>query len=132
MVFIVLALLAAVACLAGAALVIGDHMKGLSRAGFAVATAGVLTLLIVAIGNTFIPDERVVLRELVQALETNLRKESVLLLMVGAIIALGTDAGIRANLASARSSISSQMQRVGTGTPLLLALGAAALLLFVT
>ena len=119
----VLALLAAIACLAGAACSSKDPMRGISHAGFAVATAGVLTLLLIVIGNSFIPEERVALRELVQSLEANLRKESVLLLAVGAIIALGTDAGIRANVAAARRDIGAHVQRVGTGTSLLLALG---------
>ena len=107
-------------------------MRGISHAGFAVATAGVLTLLLIVIGNSFIPEERVALRELVHSLEANLRKESVLLLAVGAIIALGTDAGIRANVAAAQREIGGHVQRVGTGTSLLLALGVVGLVLIVT
>jgi hypothetical protein len=131
-VFIVLALLAAIASLAGAVWLSRDRMRGISHAGFAVATAGVLTLLLIVIGNSFIPEERVALRELVHSLEANLRKESILLLAVGAIIALGTDPGIRANVAAAQREIGVHVQRVGTGTSLLLALGVVGLLLIVT
>jgi hypothetical protein len=130
--FLVLALFAAIACLAGAVMLSSDRTRGIAHAGFAVATAGVLTLLIRLIGNSFIPDERLVLRELVHALEANLRKESILLLAIGAIIALGTDAGIRAHVAAAQRSISVQVQRIGTGTSLLIALGVVALVLIAT
>jgi len=106
--------------------------QGLSSAGFAVVAAGIVSLLIVLIGNSFIPDERVVLRELMHSLEQSLRRESLLLVIVGAAMVLGTNAGVQANVSSARRSIEAHVQRFGWGSAALLAMGGLMLLLWVT
>jgi len=131
-VFLVLALIIAIGCLAGAAWISGDLRQGLSSAGFAVVAAGIVSLLIVLIGNSFIPDERVVLRELMHSLEQSLRRESLLLVIVGAAMVLGTNAGVQANVSSARRSIEAHVQRFGWGSAALLAMGGLMLLLWVT
>jgi len=129
-VFVVIAFVLGLACFAGAVLMHTNRMSGVSRAGFAVATVGILTLLLVLVSNQFIPDERIVLRELVQNLEANLRRQSIGLVLLGAIVVAVADPGVRRSFASARRSVDVYSQRLGTGTPLLVAMGLAGLVLF--
>jgi hypothetical protein len=128
-VFLILALLLGVACLAGFVLLHTNRMAGVSRAGLAVAATGVLSLLLVFIVNQFIPDERIVLRELAHQLQISLRWQSIGIVVIGVAMVLLADAGIRSGLASARSSVGLYWQRLGTGAWLLLAVGACGLLL---
>jgi len=127
---LVVSVLIAIACLAGAVLLSGKGIRGVSRAGFAVAAAGLLTMLILAITNFLIPDERVVLRELLHALEQSLRTESLLLVIVGATMVLGTDAGVRTNFTTARRSIATRLQRVSPSSALLMGIGGLILMLW--
>jgi hypothetical protein len=128
-VFLFLALLLGAACLAGQVLLEPDRMRGASRAGFAIAAVGVLTLLIVFVATQLIPDNRVVLRELVSNFVVNLRRQSIVIVVLGAAIVLLADAKVRASLVSARHSLGTYTQRLGT-TPLLIAVGVFGLVLF--
>ena len=71
-----------------------DKRKAINGTGYAVFWVGVLTLLIVVIGNLVLAQvapERTVARELLKALEDNLRWQSFGLLVLGACLVLASD-----------------------------------------
>jgi hypothetical protein len=71
-----------------------------------------------------------VLEELVRNLQVNLRRQSIGLVVIGGVMVLLADAGVRNGIASARQNIGVYTQRLGIATPLLIAVGLFALVLF--
>jgi hypothetical protein len=75
---------------------------------YALIVVGLLTLIALFVSNLFLEDaaeEQVVLRELVRALETNLRIQSALLVVLGGILAAVSSAGGQRALSSAGAHV---------------------------
>ena len=128
-VILVLMVLASLGCFAGFALTGKDRVHEVSNVGFAVAATGILALLIVFIANQFIPSERVALEELIRNLEGDLRRLSIALIVIGAVVVATTDVGVRAHIGAGYQRVAAASKAIGTGMSLLIATAAAGLVL---
>jgi hypothetical protein len=113
----VISLAVAIAALVGAIFLSRDRRRGVSRAGYAVLLVGLLTILIVAGVNLVLEaqfEERIAARELLKALEDNLRVQSLALLIAGICIVVLTDRRLIGSLDSYASKGEAALRRAGT------------------
>jgi hypothetical protein len=93
----------------------GERRRGVRATGYAIVGVGILTLLVVLIANQVLEssaEERVVLREGVKALETNLRLQSVALIVLGACAIALTDQNILGWAAKLEAQVTPLVKRM--------------------
>jgi hypothetical protein len=91
-------LVGAVASFGVAAWRIGNVRETLQKASIVLLAVGIFTLLALLVSNWILSDvfsERIAARELLKSFEVNLQKQSVLLVILGAIGIATTDASVR-------------------------------------
>ncbi len=126
-------LVGAIAAFAGAVMVAPGRRRGLRLVGYSVGAVALLTLLTLLISNLVlnsVAGERLVLREMVRALEGNLRWQSVGLLVLGATLLVLADETILAGVdkLSARGETALRVFGVGRAALILAAVLAVVLL----
>jgi hypothetical protein len=128
-------LIGALAALALAAWRIRNASVTLRRVSIVAVAVGVFTVLVVLVSNWILADvfpHRVVARELLKSAEENLVKQSLLLLVLGAVGIAATDAGVRKlaveGYSNGGAAVSGAIERMGIGRLMLLAAAAAVVL----
>jgi hypothetical protein len=111
---------------------LADLRTGIRRSGYVVLAAGLASMLLVFIVNQAIdgayPD-RVVLQELVGSLLSNLRLQSLLLVVVGVVAAAATDRRLLGAAERGWAGTQDYFQRTGIPAPLVVAVAVVVLLL---
>jgi hypothetical protein len=121
------------ACLFGAAVLVDrNHRHGLLLCGYGIAAAGLLTLLLVWGGNRVLEssaEERTVISAIVDALETNLKLQSLALIVLGVSLICAFDRRILRGLDVAWDRGAGAVERFGTQRAALIAAGVLVVLL---
>ena len=111
----VLLLGGAVLCLVAAIFLAGERRRGVMFTGYTLIGVGIVTLLAIFIGNQVLEssaEERVVLREGVKALESNLRWQALALILLGAIGVAVTDRSIMGWVGKLEAQVTPVLQQV--------------------
>jgi len=123
------------ALLFGAAIFLSpDHRGGVLTCGYAIAGAGILTLLLLWGGDLWLQsssDERTVLKNMVDSLASNLRLQSIALIVLGGCLIAVGDRRILRVLEGGWSQGAAAVERFGVARTALIVLGGAAFLLVV-
>jgi hypothetical protein len=128
----VAALLLAAALFGVAIFLNRDHRSGILICGYAIAGAGMLTLLVLWGSNMVLESEageRTVLREVVKSLESNLRLQSLALVLLGVCLIAIADRRMLRMLETGWSKGAATVERFGVSKAVLIAIGAGVVLL---
>jgi hypothetical protein len=128
-------LIGSVVAYGGAVALYRDRPRGITVAGYTIVFAGFFCLLAWWIGGwateAFL-EERPVANMLIDSLASNLRVQSIALIVLGGAIALLSDERIRGWLAEVGTGAKSQVEAFGVGRTLLLGAAGVAVLAIIT
>jgi hypothetical protein len=125
---------ASIICFGAAILFNRDKRQGLTSTGYAVIGVGLATLLLIFLGNWGLEsaaEERIVLREGVKALESNLKLQALGLMVLGACLVAATDRKVIAWAGSVEARLTPLIRQVDSRVLLAIAALAALLLIWV-
>jgi hypothetical protein len=121
------------AAFAGAVVAAPESRRGLRLVGYSVLAVGLVTLLVLLISNEVlksVAEQQLVVRELVSALEDNLRWQCAGLLVLGASLVVLADEGILAGMDRLSARGEEALRRFGAGRAILIAAAVLAVVLF--
>jgi hypothetical protein len=128
-------LVGSVVAFGGAVGLYRDKPRGVVVAGYAIVIAGVISLLIWRFATWGVGaylEEAPVANMMIDSLASNLKVQSIALVVLGGAVVLLADARVRAWLAMAAGRANDQVQAFGVGRTLLLGAAAVTLIALVT